>query len=171
MGNVRKYTLRLYPGKHDRLIAALETVQKEGKGRLQAVLVEALEARFFRDTPSEEVTSGKPLPDEAPFESPEAGQAGAKVLAQALMRVMNMPSLSAEALASADPMRNMRRLYAAIPRPEDLHEIDAPLVVEAARLLLEQAAAFYRDHPVAEQPEPIRSFLKRYLQLVQEDEG
>ena len=170
MGNVRKYTLRLYPGQHDRLIAAMESVQKQGRGRLQATLVEALESWFFRDaSPDTKAPSGPPVPPSS--HETEDDREATEMLARALVRVLAMPAISAEALAAAEHMAHFRRLYAALPRPEDLSEIDAPLVVEAARLLLERAAAFYRDHPIAEQPEPIRSFLKRYLALIEEDEA
>ncbi len=142
----RTFLIRLYPDRHQDLIARLEALRRER--RVNQTVVDALRAYFSPSGPS---------PPQSP---PPPSAALPESLLEALRRLHpDTPDAGLRALATSEALDDMRTLFTAIPAAEDIFDFNAPLLVEAARLLLRRAHAFYRQGTTAP-PDSLRHLLE-----------
>jgi len=141
----RTFLIRLYPDRHQDLIARLEALRRER--RVNQTVVDALRAYFPPSGPS-------------PPQSPPPPSALPESLLEALRRLHpDTPDAGLRALAASEALGDMRTLFAAVPETRDVFDFNAPLLVEAARLLLRRAHAFYRQGATAP-PDSLRLLLE-----------
>ena len=145
----RTFLIRLYPDRHQDLIARLEALRRER--RVNQTVVDALRAYFSPSGPS---------PPQSPPTLSKSTPALPESLLEALRRLHpDTPDAGLRALAASEALGDMRTLFAAVPETRDVFDFNAPLLVEAARLLLRRAHAFYRQGATAP-PDSLRLLLE-----------
>jgi len=101
------------------------------------------------------------------FTNEGVGNDAPSAMLRALQRLYpDMPRAGIEALAASEALASLHPLFQAADR--EVFELNAPLLVEAARHLLSRAGRFYREN-AAEPPEAIRPLLRATSFLLEDE--